>query len=195
MDDVIENDVQLLAEGRLHELEPRDFAVTAVQDRGELEQKRADDACGVPSDAEGHRGEDPDCRGQDGHAIGRQWRAQQPPGDPPRTPAIEMPVHEAFKAPLERADQRLLRLGRAGPPFGADVLVPVRSQRQHSHLPLANCALERRVHGVWAVLGDRKSTRLNSSHGYISYAVFCLKKKKTTYYIPVLRSPIRNASR
>src|SRR3989449_8026136 len=26
-------------------------------------------------------------------------------------------------------------------------------------------------------LGDRKSTRLNSSHGYISYAVFCLKKK------------------
>src|SRR2546429_6612625 len=27
---------------------------------------------------------------------------------------------------------------------------------------------------------DRKSTRLNSSHGYISYAVFCLKKKNTT---------------
>src|SRR5687768_17966148 len=31
-----------------------------------------------------------------------------------------------------------------------------------------------------SILGlDRKSTRLNSSHGYISYAVFCLKKKKT----------------
>src|SRR2546429_1092250 len=29
---------------------------------------------------------------------------------------------------------------------------------------------------VWI---DRKSTRLNSSHGYISYAVFCLKKKKS----------------
>src|SRR5687768_18343828 len=29
-----------------------------------------------------------------------------------------------------------------------------------------------------AVQIDRKSTRLNSSHGYISYAVFCLKKKK-----------------
>src|SRR2546429_1981623 len=29
-----------------------------------------------------------------------------------------------------------------------------------------------------ASTGDRKSTRLNSSHGYISYAVFCLKKKK-----------------
>src|SRR5687768_17671287 len=33
--------------------------------------------------------------------------------------------------------------------------------------PLASAAL------------DRKSTRLNSSHGYISYAVFCLKKKKS----------------
>src|SRR5205809_5233141 len=29
---------------------------------------------------------------------------------------------------------------------------------------------------------DRKSTRLNSSHGYISYAVFCLKKKKKSEY-------------
>src|SRR2546429_6545296 len=29
-----------------------------------------------------------------------------------------------------------------------------------------------------AARADRKSTRLNSSHGYISYAVFCLKKKK-----------------
>src|SRR5258708_31056263 len=34
------------------------------------------------------------------------------------------------------------------------------------------------VRGVPA--GDRKSTRLNSSHQIISYAVFCLKKKKTT---------------
>src|SRR2546429_3312277 len=33
--------------------------------------------------------------------------------------------------------------------------------------------VRRRRRGV-----DRKSTRLNSSHGYISYAVFCLKKKK-----------------
>src|SRR2546422_9668506 len=29
---------------------------------------------------------------------------------------------------------------------------------------------------------DRKSTRLNSSHGYISYAVFCLKKKKHNHW-------------
>src|SRR2546422_6769574 len=41
-----------------------------------------------------------------------------------------------------------------------------------------------RVKGILRIRGmsipDRKSTRLNSSHGYISYAVFCLKKKKTT---------------
>src|SRR5258708_26238064 len=33
-------------------------------------------------------------------------------------------------------------------------------------------------HAVMAETGDRKSTRLNSSHQIISYAVFCLKKKK-----------------
>src|SRR5687768_17722307 len=37
--------------------------------------------------------------------------------------------------------------------------------------------VERRLR---ALIGDRKSTRLNSSHGYISYAVFCLKKKTTS---------------
>src|SRR5215467_1801854 len=35
--------------------------------------------------------------------------------------------------------------------------------------------------------GDRKSTRLNSSHLVISYAVFCLKKKKNTTYILLLQ--------
>src|SRR2546422_2562632 len=35
---------------------------------------------------------------------------------------------------------------------------------------------------VLARVEDRKSTRLNSSHGYISYAVFCLKKKKRQHH-------------
>src|SRR2546422_3313118 len=38
--------------------------------------------------------------------------------------------------------------------------------------------IHNRVQYVWNGQVDRKSTRLNSSHGYISYAVFCLKKKK-----------------
>src|SRR2546429_1405441 len=35
---------------------------------------------------------------------------------------------------------------------------------------------------------DRKSTRLNSSHGYISYAVFCLKKKKYSAYEEIVEA-------
>src|SRR6266542_6451999 len=41
------------------------------------------------------------------------------------------------------------------------------------------------------ILGDRKSTRLNSSHGSISYAVFCLKKKKhktNNYYLHKIKN-------
>src|SRR2546422_4807094 len=46
-----------------------------------------------------------------------------------------------------------------------------------------HAAVQHRGPGILAVgygSRDRKSTRLNSSHGYISYAVFCLKKKKKT---------------
>src|SRR2546429_2451131 len=44
-------------------------------------------------------------------------------------------------------------------------------------LTIRNIRIERPAYrGLSAA--DRKSTRLNSSHGYISYAVFCLKKKK-----------------
>src|SRR5256886_9135061 len=42
-----------------------------------------------------------------------------------------------------------------------------------NHLALAGDDLQRRLENL-----DRKSTRLNSSHSQISYAVFCLKKKK-----------------
>src|SRR5688572_32409162 len=35
---------------------------------------------------------------------------------------------------------------------------------------------------AFAAVGDRKSTRLNSSHSQISYAVFCLKKKKDRHH-------------
>src|SRR5206468_9886192 len=48
--------------------------------------------------------------------------------------------------------------------------------------PNGESVIAQRVQSAWAVdrlaVGDRKSTRLNSSHDQISYAVFCLKKKK-----------------
>src|SRR2546422_5764524 len=57
-----------------------------------------------------------------------------------------------------------------------------RSQLEDRRLARGAGTLERRreVPGALDDLAvrDRKSTRLNSSHGYISYAVFCLKKKK-----------------
>src|SRR2546422_6229875 len=43
-------------------------------------------------------------------------------------------------------------------------------------------------------LRDRKSTRLNSSHGYISYAVFCLKKKKQPE-LDILHAALHPATR
>src|SRR2546422_2058662 len=49
---------------------------------------------------------------------------------------------------------------------------------QQPDLDAPRGALGEQVRRQREVLGDRKSTRLNSSHGYISYAVFCLKKKK-----------------
>src|SRR3712207_8248135 len=42
-----------------------------------------------------------------------------------------------------------------------------------------------------AVVQDRKSTRLNSSHANISYAVFCLKKKQQTFHVSEYSSHIR----
>src|SRR5256884_3562708 len=49
--------------------------------------------------------------------------------------------------------------------------------------------------GTAAASRDRKSTRLNSSHGYISYAVFCLKKKNNKEYPSTHGThPMRDAS-
>src|SRR5689334_24603421 len=56
------------------------------------------------------------------------------------------------------------------------VLVGTRHARDEPRQPVEDPA----VHLVTRVTRDRKSTRLNSSHSSISYAVFCLKKKKST---------------
>src|SRR5438876_8873104 len=49
--------------------------------------------------------------------------------------------------------------------------------------------------GILAVLTDRKSTRLNSSHPSNSYAVFCLKKKTTNHYRTQRMNRLSQASR
>src|SRR5688572_32064856 len=62
----------------------------------------------------------------------------------------------------------------------------------HDALPICHgstnkgaCLMQQEIRGEWqfrvdGFCKDRKSTRLNSSHSQISYAVFCLKKKKKT---------------
>src|SRR5438309_8531245 len=66
-------------------------------------------------------------------------------------------------------------------------LAPTPSVRE-TLLPPAQgqrCALELALPIVHAPLVDRKSTRLNSSHSSISYAVFCLKKKNKLRPLPL----------
>src|SRR2546422_4907389 len=51
-------------------------------------------------------------------------------------------------------------------------------QGRNTRRPLGSESVRVAARSVPKMNSDRKSTRLNSSHGYISYAVFCLKKKK-----------------
>src|SRR5687768_17997874 len=74
------------------------------------------------------------------------------------------------RAGPDRQRRRRIEIQRLDP-RDADVLDQSRRDRR--------CHAKRRVRGILEDdATDRKSTRLNSSHGYISYAVFCLKKKK-----------------
>src|SRR2546429_6105918 len=64
--------------------------------------------------------------------------------------------------------------------FRSQAVLRIEELRMHSM-----CASSSR-HQIKQILEiDRKSTRLNSSHGYISYAVFCLKKKKKNQALPL----------
>src|SRR5439155_24097851 len=80
----------------------------------------------------------------------------------PPTEIYTLSLHDAL--PIFGADRREDLRGRARP-----------SRRRALHDPRLRLSGARRD-------GDRKSTRLNSSHVAISYAVFCLKKKKTKSY-------------
>src|SRR2546429_7142320 len=69
-------------------------------------------------------------------------------------------------------------LFRSHPACGGGVAQPSVSTHSHYHLACGDLGSSPRRQAVSHLERDRKSTRLNSSHGYISYAVFCLKKKK-----------------
>src|SRR5687768_18598239 len=76
--------------------------------------------------------------------------------DTATTEIYTLSLHDALPISRNRRSPRT----RSSVPSGSEGMAPQ---------PTTSSAAARR---------DRKSTRLNSSHGYISYAVFCLKKKK-----------------
>src|SRR2546429_3266392 len=85
---------------------------------------------------------------------------------PPRSTLF--PYTTLFRSHFRYKEYTSLERYRAEVPIGATQRWPVPGDRQ----------LEVTPESV-----DRKSTRLNSSHGYISYAVFCLKNKKNKYAV------------
>src|SRR2546422_6893445 len=88
--------------------------------------------------------------------------------------SMEMTRHivELGPSAVELLDRTMLDLAHAIPAFRSTIDRIVRGR------PAALLFVEFAGEDHAALLEDRKSTRLNSSHGYISYAVFCLKKKK-----------------
>src|SRR2546427_5798012 len=58
---------------------------------------------------------------------------------------------------------------------------PVLYLRKYPEEEIENMPVLSKFYGIVIRMADRKSTRLNSSHSQISYAVFCLKKKKSSY--------------
>src|SRR2546429_3494491 len=110
-------------------------------------------------------------------AIERQcgWEGLRPyPGRPDRQVLRVCGGHRRTRRHSAKQDHRLrdLTVDATDGPSDPEMLAP-------SALPCRSC------NGVayraaFAGLQDRKSTRLNSSHGYISYAVFCLKKNNNS---------------
>src|SRR5256885_10668582 len=86
-----------------------------------------------------------------------------------------------------RQPQRFLQLGVGGRPVpvvgGVKPAEPCMRLTRFWVEP--DCSLKTAARSLVGLNQDRKSTRLNSSHLVISYAVFCLKKKKKTSHTPV----------
>src|SRR5256884_4662538 len=102
--------------------------------------------------------------------------------DPPPTEIYPLSLHDALPISplLKRTDDFWTWSSHVSvtskPYFSLSCL---RGGWLNSHIPSSARSEGEKVTIKTISAVDRKSTRLNSSHGYISYAVFCLKKKKT----------------
>src|SRR5258707_9180202 len=96
---------------------------------------------------------------------------------PPRSTLF--PYTTLFRSPMTLGRRSLLQVAAAVGAFGVGEGRAQRREPTQEDLPRFKAT------GQVTLLNftDRKSTRLNSSHANISYAVFCLKKKKKNKYI------------
>src|SRR3712207_8952007 len=97
--------------------------------------------------------------------------------DPATTEIYTLSLHDAL--PISAAQRARDGCRRHEPAVQRRRAPDLARARRAARRP---CGVARRAgRARLADLGDRKSTRLNSSHANISYAVFCLKKKKQDY--------------
>src|SRR3712207_7357518 len=94
---------------------------------------------------------------------------------PPRSTLFPYTTLFRSKASWVKGDSILMSIGQ-----GYDLVTPLQIAKAYSII--ANKGYAYSPHLVKYLEEDRKSTRLNSSHANISYAVFCLKKKKKKDY-------------
>src|SRR6266496_2363732 len=98
----------------------------------------------------------------------------------PGQPALASSTSPATHDDSHAAPRRSVGITKRDPHLHLLVERPARDR------PVPDLGIEAgEVPGVAAAQADRKSTRLNSSHVEISYAVFCLKKKKNTIQIRI----------
>src|SRR2546422_7242495 len=115
-----------------------------------------------------------------GQGSRRKAKGKKEKGLASRDPAKLKSEMETLTNPLGNNPQteigivRKPRAGQAERAWSCRLSQALLSRRTVSRRRTANWAM---VCSRWRAASDRKSTRLNSSHGYISYAVFCLKKK------------------
>src|SRR3712207_7668490 len=98
--------------------------------------------------------------------------------DPSTTEIYTLSLHDALPIFRDINRQIVLNYVREREPISrADIARETALQRSTVSIIVE----ELKEEGLIEEVGDRKSTRLNSSHANISYAVFCLKKKKKSF--------------